>query len=137
MAYARSSSSLQCFCSQCVSFSPRGRSRHLTCGRDLAAWPGRGKTCNERMLRRPRRRTRRQCLLQEWLRSKDWLREGWNDLDRAREEWMTEEAWINEEEQECAADLLWAERAFKSGRRFKDRPRRDSHPEPDEDAPSS
>ncbi len=106
MAYARLSSS-----SQNSSTAPRFRCRHGLRQRapipELASWPERDRSCNERTLQRPSRRARRQCLLQEWLKN------GWNDLDWAGEERMTDE------ERQCAADLIWAERAFKSERRFK------------------
>lgn len=138
MAYARLSSS-----SQCVSFSTsqpfhcRHRCRRPSAGRELTAWPERDRSCNERTLQRPSRRARRQCLLQEWLRDKEWLKDGGNDprqagemqmaderqVDEAAmtgEERMTEEEWMTEEERECAADLMWAERAFKTRRGFKD-----------------
>lgn len=112
--------------------------RRPAAGRDLAAWPERDRGCNVRTLQQSSRRARRQVLLQEWLENKEWLRNDWNDRAwaddvRAGEELMTEER-MTEEERECAADLMGAERAFKGGRRVKDRSqRRDSGWERDEE----
>lgn len=118
-------------------FRTRHGLRRLASHRDLASSLERNRDCNIRTLQRPGRRARRQRLLQEWLENKEWLRDDWNnrawaDDLRLGEEPMTEER-MTEEERECAADLMWAERAFKSGGRVKDRPRRNSGWERDEE----